>query len=173
MYKAITPKKLLEIFTRSALTSGSCLILLGGANVFGRVLTLEQIPVMSVSFLTGIASNRVLLLLIVTFILFVAGMFMGTISAIAILGPLLLNVVTQLGVTLLHLGILMVMNLVIGQSTPPVGVNLFVGARIGGVKLEQMIRWFIPMLLLMYAVLLFTFAPGLATLLPNLLHGAG
>lgn len=171
VYKEIKWSNFIEILTRSALTSGSCLILLGGANVFGRVLALEQIPAMLVEFLGGITSNKIVLLLIITFILFITGMFMETVSAIVILGPLLLTVVEPYGVTPLHFGLIMVMNLVLGLATPPVGVNLFVASRLSKVKLEDMIKWLIPLLGLSYIVLLlFTYWTDLAMFLPNLVH---
>ena len=96
---------------------------------------------------------------------------METLTAIIILTPILLPVVTMVGVDPVHFGLIMGTNLVIGQCTPPVGVNLFVAARIGRVKVERMFKWLVPFLLVLLLVQqLITYIPGISLLLPNLMR---
>jgi C4-dicarboxylate transporter DctM subunit len=170
VYKEITFKDLPRIFAKTSLTSGMVLILVGSATAFGRLLTIEQIPTMLANAILSISTNKIIILLLVNLFLFFVGMLIETLAAIIILAPLLLSVVEPLGVSPLHFGIIMVVNLVIGMCTPPVGVNLFVASSIGKIKIEQMFKWLIPLISVLIIVLLvITFIPGLSTFLPNLL----
>lgn len=169
VYKEIKIKDLPNIFAKSALTSGTVLVLIGCATAFGRILALQQIPTMIASSILSVTSNKILILLLINILLFFTGMFMETLAAIVILAPLMLSIVTPLGISPIHFGMIMVLNLVIGQCTPPVGVNLYVASRVGNIKLERMFKWLIPMigvLLIVQAVI--TFIPQLSTFLITL-----
>ena len=171
VYKKIKIKDLFVIVSRSALTTGTCLILLGGATLFGRILSGERVPTMLASALLSISDNKVVILLLITLMLFITGMFMETIAAILILSPLLLSVVKQFDVTPLHFGVILCTNLVVGLCTPPVGVNLFVASRKAGIGLEKMFRWLVPAVgCLMAVVLLITFCPAIVEIGPNFVH---
>jgi len=171
VYKEITIKDLPKIFAKTSLTSGTVLILVGCATAFGRLLTMEQVPIMIANTILGISSNKIIILLLINIFLFFVGMLIETLAAIIILAPLLLSIVQPLGVSPLHFGIIMVVNLVIGMCTPPVGVNLFVASSIGNIKIEQMFKWLIPLVGVLLAVLmLFTYVPQLTNFLPNLLR---
>jgi len=164
IHKEIKLRDMFPIFGRAALTCGTIMILVSTATVFGRELTILGLPQQLANSILGITTNKILVLLVINLFLFVVGMFMETLAAIIILAPLLLDIVTPLGVTPLHFGIVMVLNLVIGMCTPPVGVNLFVAAKIGNIKLEQMIRYLIPALgVLIFILMLITYIPGLTT----------
>lgn len=172
IHKEITLKDLPNIFAKSALTSGTVLVLIGCATAFGRILALQQIPTMLASAILGVTQSKILILLLINVLLFITGMFMETLAAIVILGPLLLSVVAPLGINPVHFGMIMVVNLVIGQCTPPVGVNLYVAARVGGIKLERMFKWLVPMIFVLVVIQLFiTFVPGLSTFLVTLIRG--
>ena len=171
IYKQMTIKDLPGILARAAVTTGTCLILLGGATLFGRILTGERIPTLLATAVLSITDNKFLILLIINIILFFTGMFMESIAAILILAPLLLSMVENLGMTPLHFGVVMVMNLTVGLCTPPVGVNCFVASRKAGVGLEKMMKWLAPAVgLLMAVVLLFTYCTPLVNLGPNIIH---
>ena len=170
VYKQLNFKKLLDVFTRSAVTSGSCLILMGGAALFGKILASEQVSLAITSFLTSLTDSRFVFLLILNLFLILVGMFMESITAILILGPLLAAAAVPYGINPVHLGIIMVTNLSMGLCTPPVGVNLFVAGGRGGVGLERMFKWIVPACLCMFVVILiFSYWEAAAMFLPNLL----
>ena len=96
---------------------------------------------------------------------------MESIAAIVILSPILVAIVQPLGVDLVHFGIILSTNLAVGLTTPPVGVNSFLAAAIGGIKIESMIKRLIPCVILLFlTVLLVTYVPPIATWLPSLLE---
>jgi len=170
VYKEIKIKDLADIFAKSALTSGTVLVLIGCATAFGRILALQQIPTMIATAILSVTDNTILILLLINVVLFITGMFMETLAAIVILAPLMLSIVTPLGISPIHFGMIMVLNLVIGQCTPPVGVNLYVAARVGNIKLEEMFKWLIPMIgVLLIVQMLITYIPQLSTVLLNLM----
>lgn len=171
VYKEITIKDLPEIFAKSALTSGTALVLVGCATAFGRILALLRIPTMVASAILSLTNNTFIILLLINVLLFIVGMFMETLAAIVILAPLLLSIVKPLGIDPIHFGMIMVLNLVIGQCTPPVGVNLYVAARVGNIKLERMFKWLVPIVgVFLIVQMLVTYIPQLSTFLPNLLR---
>lgn len=162
LYRELKIKDLPKVIYDSALTTATVLIIVGAANAFGRLLTVEQIPNQIANWLIGISSNPVVIILLISVLLLIVGMFMDTLAAIIILTPILLPIVVQVGYDPVHFGILMVVNLAIGFFTPPVGVNLFVGSGISGVSMEALSRAVIPYIVAMLAVLLLiTFVPQL------------
>ena len=172
IYKEIKFSQLFSIFSRSALTSGTCLILLGGAQAFGRILTLEQVPQTITHFINSFTDSKIVVLLLINILLFIVGMFMETLASVTILAPILLAVVEPMGVNPLHFGIIISMNLTIGMCTPPVGCNLFIAAGKAKCSLESMIKYLIPCLIALLVVLLFcTYCEPFVLFLPNLLKG--
>ncbi|MCD8140016.1 MAG: TRAP transporter large permease [Planctomycetaceae bacterium] len=171
IYREIRMGQLFEIFSRSALTAGTCLILLGGANAFGRILTLEQMPVHLYNFLTSVTESRIVVFLLVNLLLFTVGMFMETLAAVVILAPLLLTIVKEFGMSPLHFGVILTMNLTVGMCTPPVGVNLFIASGKAKCTLESMFKWLVPATaIMMVVVLFFTFCEPAITFFPQLLR---
>lgn len=170
VYKELNFKNLPKIFFKSALTSGTVLILVGAATAFGKVLTLARIPQAVSDWILGISDNTIVILLIINLVLLLTGMFMETLAAVIILAPLMLAIVLPLGVSPIHFGVMMVCNLVIGQCTPPVGVNMFVAAGIGELRVERMFKWLFKFIIVMIAALMvITFVPALSTYLPGLM----
>lgn len=171
VYKEIKIKDLYMIFARTALVSGTVLILVSTATAFGRILTMEQITTMLATELLSLSTNKYVILLLINLFLFLVGMVMETLAAIIILAPIFLSIVKPLGVDPIHFGVLMVVNLVIGMCTPPVGVNLFVAARLGNLPIESMFKWLGLMLGALIVVLGFvTYVPQLSLFLPNLMR---
>ena len=172
VYRELTFKKLIGVFRKSVLTSGTVMILVACATAFGRVLTMEQVPAAVAELILGISQNKYVVLLLINIFLFIVGMLMETLAAIIILTPILLPVVTQLGVDPIHFGVIMVVNLVIGMCTPPVGVNLFVGCRLGGITVDKMVKWLIPLVgSLLVVLMIVTYVPVISTFLPDLFNG--
>ena len=119
--------------------------------------------------LLSLSDSKIVILLLVNLLLFFTGMILETLAAIIILAPLLLVVVTPLGISPLHFGIIMVVNLVMGMCTPPVGVNLFVASSISNIKIEKMFKWLFPLIgVLIVSLLIITFIPWLSEFLPAL-----
>jgi C4-dicarboxylate transporter DctM subunit len=170
IYREIKIKDLYKVFKPTCLTIGSISIIACGAAAFGRLLTIEQIPAALAAFVLSLSSSKTVILLLINILLLFVGMVMETLSAIIILTPILLAVTTPLGVDPVHFGCIMVVNLVIGMCTPPVGVNLFVAMRMGSVTLGDMGKWLVTSIFALVVVLmLITYVPGLALFLPRLL----
>lgn len=128
-----------------------------------------QVPKIITEALLAVTSSKIILLLIINVMLLVLGCIMDMAPLIIILTPILLPVVKQYGIDPIHFGIMMVLNLAIGLTTPPVGSALFVGCAIGKIKIEQVMKTIWPMWISMIAVLfLVTFVPELTMWLPNL-----
>jgi len=165
LYRELKIKDLAKVVTDSALTTATVLIIVGTANAFGRLLTIEQIPNQIAESLLSISTNPTVIILLITVLLLIVGMFMDTLAAIIILTPILLPIAIQIGYDPVHFGILMVVNLAIGFFTPPVGVNLFVASGISGVSIEALSRAVLPFLVAMLITLLIiTFIPQLVLL---------
>lgn len=163
LYRELKIKDLPKVITDSALTTATVLIIVGTANAFGRLLTIEQIPAQIANALLSISTNPTVIILLITLLLLIVGMFMDTLAAIIILTPILLPIAVQIGYDPVHFGLLMVINLAIGFFTPPVGVNLFVASGISGVRMETLSKAVLPFLVAMLITLLFvTFIPQLA-----------
>ncbi len=170
IYKDLKFKDLYRIFVSSALTTGTVMVLAGSAGVFARLISIQQIPAMISNGILELTSSKIVVLILVNVVLFVAGMLIDTITAILILAPLLLSVVTPFGVDPLHFGLICIVNLVIGMCTPPVGINTFVAAGIAEIPFESMFKWLVPLIISLIGVLLLiTYIPALSTFLPTLL----
>ncbi|MCC3648591.1 MULTISPECIES: TRAP transporter large permease [Cytobacillus] len=154
VYKELKLKDLPQIFVDSALTTASVLVIVGAATAFGRLLTLEQIPNQIAEAMISISSEPLIIMMLITVLLLIVGCFMDTIAAIIILTPILLPVALQIGYDPIHFGIIMIVNLAIGFITPPLGVNLFVGAGISGLSLEQLSKAIVPFFFAMVFTLL-------------------
>lgn len=172
IYRNLKVKDIFKVFMKSSLTSATVLALVAFASTFGRLLTLEQVPVKLANFLTSFTDNQIILLLIINMFLLFVGMFMETIASIIILTPILLPVVTQMGVDPILFGVILTVNLAIGFCTPPLGVNLFVASGISGLTIEKISKSIIPYFLVMICILmLITFIPALSLSLTKIITG--
>lgn len=172
VYKGLTWRKLPAILTDTVLTSSALLLLIGLANLFGWILTSQQIPQMVASGILSISDNPIIVILILNLILLFVGAFMETIAALIILFPALLGVATGVGMDPVHFAVMAVLNLMIGLTTPPVGVCLFVVAGIGNLRMLSVARAIMPFLICNLIVLmLVAYIPAFSLWLPNLLMG--
>ena len=144
VYKELTFKTFPKVLKDAALTSATILIIIGTANAFGRILTMEQIPRLVADSLLSVSSNPLVILLLINLLLLFVGMFMDTVAAIIILVPILLPIAINIGIDPIQFGIIMIVNLAIGFITPPVGVNLFVGSGISGLSIESLAKATVP-----------------------------
>lgn len=172
VYKGLTWRKLPAILTDTVLTSSALLLLIGLANLFGWILTSQQIPQMVAAGILSISDNPIIVILILNLILLFVGAFMETIAALIILFPALLGVATGVGMDPVHFAVMAVLNLMIGLTTPPVGVCLFVVAGIGNLRMLSVARAIMPFLICNLIVLMMVaFIPAFSLWLPNLLMG--
>ncbi|MCA6078692.1 TRAP transporter large permease [Fulvivirga sedimenti] len=169
LYKEITTRDIPSILLETVKTTSIVMLLIGTSMGMSWVMSYENIPQDLTSFMMGISDNPIIILLIINAILLAVGIFMDITPSVLIFTPIFLPVVTELGMSPIHFGIIMVMNLCIGLCTPPVGSVLFVGCSVAGVKIRQVLRPLVPMFLAMLVVLLLTtFIPSLSTWIPSL-----
>jgi len=135
IYREINLKNLFSTIANACSTNGTTMVIIGCATAFTRILTLEQIPALVSNALIGISDNPIVILLLINLLLLFVGCFMDTTPAMMVLSPILLPVALEMGLSAVHFGIIMVVNLAIGFITPPLGINLFVAARVGNTPL--------------------------------------
>ncbi|MCB1885755.1 MAG: TRAP transporter large permease [Geminicoccaceae bacterium] len=171
VYKGFTLRQVPGILIDSAVSAAALVLLVGFANVFGWILTSERIPQALAAAMLSLTENKYLIILLINILLLFVGMFMETIAALIILFPPLLAVAVQVGIDPIHFGTFAVLNLMLGLTTPPVGVCLFVAANIGKVSLTQISRAVLPFLLCNLLILfLVSYIPALSLWLPSLFY---
>jgi C4-dicarboxylate transporter, DctM subunit len=169
VYKELTWQSIFESFREAVIINATTMIIIGLSVSFAYFMTLEQIPNDISGFLTDLSSNPVVILIAINILLLIVGMFIDTISALVVLTPILLPIVTAVGVDPIHFGVILVANLAIGFITPPLGVNLFVASSVGKVKFERIVRAIIPfMVSMIICLLVITYVPELSLWLPGL-----
>ncbi|ARU27989.1 TRAP transporter large permease [Cellvibrio sp. PSBB006] len=167
-YREVSVKELPEILVKSVETTAIVMLLIGTSSAMSWILSYENIPQSISDGLIALSDNPVIILLIINVILLIVGIFMDMTPAVLIFTPIFLPVVTELGMSPLHFGIMMVLNLCIGLCTPPVGSVLFVGCGIAKTTIAQMVRPLLPMYVAMFAVLLLvTYVPAISEWLPR------
>ena len=170
VFRELKLKELPSIFISSGVTTAVLLLIIGMANIFAWVLTSEQIPQRIAEAMLGITNNPYLILLFINMFLIFIGMFLEGGAAIIILAPTLLAVATAVGIEPLHFGLVMVLNIVVGLLTPPLGVCLFVVCGVTGLSLSRITRAVMPFLALEFGVLLLiTYVPELILIIPRTL----
>jgi tripartite ATP-independent transporter DctM subunit len=163
VYKDMDWKDVPESFIKAGKMTGMVVFIIAAANLFGWLLTAEQIPQLLVNLVAGFADNRYLVLLMFTVIFFIAGCFLNASAAITILTPLLLPIALAAGIDPVFFGLIMVVNLSIGLITPPVGLDLFVVKGIAEVSYDKLVRSVAPFIVVMVVdLLIITFFPALS-----------
>lgn len=152
-------------------TTAIVMMIVAAASIFSWILTSNQVTEMVADGILSHTQNVFLVLLLINLVLLVVGFFMEPVAAITILTPVLLPVVTSLGVDPVHFGIMMILNLMLGLLTPPVGMVLYVLARVADIKFEAAVRATAPFLIpLVIVLLLITYVPAVSLWLPELLY---
>ncbi|MCY4006029.1 MAG: TRAP transporter large permease [Rhodobacteraceae bacterium] len=169
IYRELPLRAVPRIVTDSAVSAAGILALVGFANVFGWILVSERIPQTIATGVLSFTENKFLVILLINLLLLFVGMFMETIAALIILFVPLLSLAEAVGIDPLHFATFAVLNLMVGLTTPPVGVCLFVCSNIAQLPLGPVVRAILPFLLANILVLLaVSYFPPLATWLPNL-----
>lgn len=170
VYRELPIKEVPRIIVDSAISSAGILALVGFANVFGWILVSERIPQLIADAVLSITDNKFAVILMINVLLLIIGMFMETIAALIILFVPLLTLAQAVGIEPLHFATFAVLNLMIGLTTPPLGVCLFVCANIAKQPLMPVVKAILPFLFTNIGVLLLvSYVPAIATWLPSVL----
>lgn len=166
IYKSIEIKEIFDVCVETIKTFAPILFILATSVAFSRVLTLMQVPQIVSEWILTNFSNKIIILLVINLVLLAVGMVMDTTPAILILTPILLPIVTAIGVNPIQFGVIMIVNLAIGFITPPIGINLFVASSLTDVPVMDIAKKSIPMIIcFLIALLLFTFIPSISLML--------
>lgn len=159
VYKKITFTVLKKILIDTISILASLSMIIAAASFFGFYLTIERIPHELGILISDLNMSPILLVACIIVLLLIVGMFMDEISAIIILTPILMPIVVSAGIDPVHFGLIMVINLAIGLLTPPVGLSLFVAAKVGNVSHERLIKPLLPFILILVidVILLYIF----------------
>jgi len=168
VYREVKFSDLPEIFTKAVETTAIVMLLIGTSTAMSWMLSYENIPQGISNALMALSDNPFIILLTINLVLLAVGIFMDMTPAVLIFTPIFLPVAVSLGMTPLHFGIMMVLNLCIGLCTPPVGSVLFVGCSIAKTSIAQLIRPLLPLYAAMFiALLLVTYIPAISEFLPT------
>lgn len=169
IYKDLKISDLPGIFYESSLTTAGVMFCVATTNILAWFMTHQQIPITVSRLLTSSISSKFVLLLMINIIFLILGTILDSTPAIILSVPILLPIAQSVGVDPVHFGMIATVNLAIGQSTPPVGLTLFVGSSIAGVKLHDMMKYLIPFWIASIVVLmLITYIPEISMFLPGL-----
>ena len=172
MYRSLSMKQFYKVTMDTIETTAGVLLIVGAASLFGWVLTVTKVTEHITLGLLSISDNPYVILLIINVILLVIGCFLEPIASISILVPVLMPVLLKVGIDPIHFGVVMVLNLMIGTLTPPIGIVLFVVARVANLPFEAVTRATAPFLVPLVAVLLLiTVFPELVLFVPRLVLG--
>jgi tripartite ATP-independent transporter DctM subunit len=169
VHRTVPISKFWSFLVETAEMTGAIMLLLAASAALSFAMAFTGIPAAVTSLILGISSDPIVVLLIVNLLLLVVGCFMDIGPAILIFTPILLPIVTKVGMDPVHFGVVLVFNLAIGTITPPVGSGLYVGASVAKVKVENAVKALLPFYVIIFAVLLLiTYVPSLTMTLPRL-----
>lgn len=171
VYKELKLKDIPQVLLSAAVNTTMIMFVVGGANIFGWILTNAQVPHQLGLMFTNITDNPIVFLMLVNVLLLVIGTLVNASAAVVILTPILLPVALQLGIDPLFFGVLMVVNLAIGCITPPVGLDLFVVSSITGISIDAVTKKILPYLgILLLDLVVLTYCPKIITFLPEFMR---
>ena len=173
VYRSLGWEKLKVILVKTAANTATLALLCGSAYLFSYVVALEKIPATVASFVTGICPNKYIFLLVVNIVFLLLGCVLDVSTIQLVFVPMVLPLVKAFGIDLVHFGVVICLNMMIGLSTPPFGMLLFIVSGLGKTKIAGVIKEILPMVIIMIALLfLCTYVPSIVMFLPNLMHGA-
>ena len=154
VYRDMGLRQIVNIFMRSAITMSIIMFIIATSTAMGWVMANWQIPKIIAENILAISNNKYVLILLINVVVFIAGFFMETASALILLTPVFLPLIQQLGIDLIHFGVVMVLGLSIGMVTPPVAINLYVASTISGLSIEKISKAVVPMVIGLLIVLM-------------------
>lgn len=173
VYKSIKPSDLPRILREACETTAVIMFLIAASAVMSFVLSFTGLPDAIGNALLSVSDNKYVILLLINLLLLVAGMFMDITPAVLIFAPIFLPVVKSFGMDPIHFGIMMVMNLGVGNITPPVGSSLFSGCQVANMDMEDMVKPLLPFYAAIFiALLLVAYVPWFSMVIPNLVMGS-
>ena len=169
-YRTLDMKKIKEVILDSARTTGTVMVIAMAASLFAYVITMEKIPVIAGELILSLTDNKYLILFIINIFLLFVGCFLEPVSAMIILIPVFMPLCAKIEINMVHFGVMMVLNLMIGLLTPPVGLVLYVVSDVAKVSFERLVRTTFPFLLPLLACLgIVTYFPDVCLWLPKLM----
>ena len=172
IYRGFKVKDIPEIFHNVVMMLGRILILLGVSGAFSYLLTYLRIPDQVATAIFSLTTNKYLILICINILLLILGCLVEMACLILMITPVILPIWLSLGLSPIHLGVVMILNLGIGLITPPVGSTLFIGSAVSGISIEKLSKSMVPFYLVMVITLLIlTFFPQTFMWLPNLIYG--
>jgi tripartite ATP-independent transporter DctM subunit len=172
IYKEIDLKKCWKILISSAKTSAVVLLIVGMATLFGWILAINKFPQLSIAFLTNISKNPNVIMLIIIGFLLIVGCFVETVAALIIFTPFLYPICSQFGYDPIHFALVVIMTLLIGQVTPPLGILLFLSSAMTDVKIRESLKFIAPFIIMLtIAVLCVAYVPDFVLIIPKLILG--
>ncbi len=170
VYRTLDRKAFLKCLKDSAMSSANTLFIIGTSTLFTYVMAKEGISAQITGFILSLSSSKAVILLFLNLMLLVLGMIMEPGAILTLMLPLLVPVAQELGMNMIHFGVMLVLNLMIGQVTPPFGVCLFVISNVNKLKLEKLYKAILPWLIpLVLTLILVTYIPAIVTILPEVL----
>ncbi len=170
IYREVSMKQVAQAILTTAKESACIVFIICASNLYGYLLTRARIPQTLVTLISGVTSSPLVVLLLINVLFLIIGCFMDCNAAIMVMTPALMPLVNAFGIDPIHFGLIMVLNLMIGLLTPPVGMCLYTTARVAKIPLDHMIKavtpFYIPLLL---TLLLITIFPQIVLLIPNLM----
>lgn len=170
VYKELTFKKLFADIVDAMKISGVTVLMIMGVEFFGQIIAREQIAIKIAHFFLNFSSNKIVLLLMINALLLFLGTFIEALALLVLVVPILVPVVTSAGVDPVFFGILVILNLMVGILTPPMGMALFVVSRVGKIPVHTITKGVVPFLIpLIITIIILTLFPQIVLFLPNLL----
>ena len=169
-YRSLSVKSFRGVLVKTATTTGSIMLIVAAAGLFGWVIAREQGPQAVTEAMLQFTDNPIVFLLLINVVLLITGMILEPVAGLLITVPVLLPAAIEFGIDPLHLGIVMILNLVLGLLTPPVGLVLYVLSSVTGSSVQTVTRGTVPFLIpLLITLLIITFVPAFSLWLPGLL----
>jgi tripartite ATP-independent transporter DctM subunit len=171
VYREVPLSTMKKVLFKSTKTLGMVMSLIAAASAMGYLLAYLQVPMKIMDAMLALTSNKILILLLINVVLLILGCIMDMAPLILICTPILLPTVVKYGVSPVHFGVILMLNLGIGLLTPPVGSALYVGCAIGEIKMDKMAMKMAPFYITMFIVLMIlTYFPQLFMFLPKMMH---
>lgn len=170
VYRDLKLKDIVKILNDSAAGTAVIMLIMATAGAFSWILTSERIPQLVASTLLGLTTNKYVLLFLFNIVLLIAGCFLNPSAAVILLTPIMLPVLTAVGASPYLVGIVMIVNLAVGQITPPVGSCLYVACNIAHIKLEPLVKAIMPYIIALIATIFaITYIEPISLAIPGLL----
>lgn len=165
VYRTLTLKTLMKILMSTAENAALIMFLMGTANLFGFIITAEQLPQTLAKMMIGMSSSQTVIMFVILAVLLVLGTFLDNVAALVLFVPTMMGVVKALHIDPIFFGVFTIIALAVGQFTPPVGLNLFIASNIAEEKFEGVVTQVLPYLLVYIILLvLFILCPWMLTL---------